>query len=187
MPNKKILYGFLLIVLIGAIFSASTYLQSIFLGLTDVLADFVSRHGFWGALAFVGLAAVSALLGAFSSVPLVPSAVLIWGIPETLVMLLSGWIVGNCLSFGVGRFFGYPLVRKIVGQERLSAWVAKLEARLSFWLLLIFRITTPSETGYVFGILKYDFWKYLLLTVISEIPIALLAVFGSELLIDAIK
>ncbi|MBI4049926.1 MAG: VTT domain-containing protein [Candidatus Doudnabacteria bacterium] len=185
--KRRILYLVLLIGFLAAIFSASTYLQDVFFRFTDVLARFVAAHGFWGVLIFVGLAALSAMLGAVSSIPLVPSAVLIWGIPQTLALLLSGWVIGNVFSFGVGRRFGYPLVQRVVGRQRLSAWLSSLESRLSFFVLLLFRLTTPSETGYVFGILKYNFWKYLLITMLSEIPIALIAVYGSEVFIDVLR
>jgi len=69
-----------------------------------------------------------------------------------------------------------------VGHKKLDDWLAALQPRLSFPLLLLFRLATPSETGYVFGLLKYDFRKYLLLSFLAELPFAFIIVFASDAL-----
>ncbi|KKW28696.1 MAG: hypothetical protein UY73_C0037G0003 [Parcubacteria group bacterium GW2011_GWA2_52_8] len=180
--NKKIFYLFLLLVLVGTIFGGSAYLQTVFSQLTDSIDAYVSRHFFLGAIIFTGLAAFSVLLGPFTSAPLIPFAVVIWHIPLTLAMLMAGWLLGNTGAFWIGRYLGHPLVAKIVGHKKLDDWLAALQPRLSFPLLLLFRLATPSETGYVFGLLKYDFRKYLLLSFLAELPFAFIIVFASDAL-----
>ena len=180
--NKKIFYLFLLLVLVGTIFGGSAYLQTVFSQLTDSIDAYVSRHFFLGAIIFTGLAAFSVLLGPFTSAPLIPFAVVISHIPLTLAMLMAGWLLGNPGAFWIGRYLGHPLVAKILGHKKLDDWLKELEPRLNFFLLLLFRMATPSETGYVFGLLKYNFRKYLLLSLIAELPFAFIIVFASDAL-----
>jgi len=68
----------------------------------------------------------------------------------------------------------------IVGRQKIEKWILKLESRMTFLLLLLFRLATPSETGYLFGIFRYNFWKYLLITFLSELPITFLIVYTSD-------
>ena len=55
---------------------------------------------------------------------------------------------------------------------------------MTFPLLLLFRLAMPSETGYVFGLFRYDFCRYLLITFLAELPFAILIVYGSDAFIQ---
>src|SRR3990167_19203 len=131
--NKKIFYLFLLLVLVGTIFGASAYLQTVFSQLTGTIDAYVSHHFFLGSVIFMGLAALSVLLGPFTSAPLIPFAVVIWGIPLTLTMLLGGWLLGNAGAFWIGRYLGHPLVAKILGHKKLRGWAKGSEAATQFF------------------------------------------------------
>jgi uncharacterized membrane protein YdjX (TVP38/TMEM64 family) len=64
------------------------------------------------------------------------------------------------------------LVSTFIPHEKIDKWSKQLERKVSIFLVLAFRIMTPSETGYIFGILKYPFFIYVLITFLSEIPFA---------------
>ncbi len=98
----------------------------------------------------------------------------------TLLLLLLGWLAGGCGAYVIGRYAGQLLVGKIVGQRRLEKWIAELKPRMTFPLLLLFRLAMPSETGYVFGLLSYHFGRYLLITFLAELPFALLTVYAGD-------
>jgi uncharacterized membrane protein YdjX (TVP38/TMEM64 family) len=125
-----------------------------------------------GAATFVMLAAFSAMISPFSSVPLVPIAIVIWGPFLTSFMLLAGWLIGGVFSYAIGWKFGYALVSSFIPHEKIDKWSKQLERKVSIFLVLVFRIMTPSETGYIFGILRYPFLTYTLITLLSEIPFA---------------
>lgn len=118
---KKIFYLFLLILLVAALYSFSAYFQTVFARFTGVLANYVNHHFLLDAGVFIGLAGLSVLLGPFTSVPLVPSAVLIWRVPKTMLMLMVGWMLGSTFAFFIGWFLGYPLVKKLSGGKN---WMA---------------------------------------------------------------
>lgn len=183
--RKKTIFIFILVLFVAFLFGSSVYLRGALSDLTAVFEGFVERYPFFAPVAFVLLAAVSMLLGMFSSVPLVPLVVMTWGEAATLLLLLLGWLLGGCVSYAIGRYAGYPLVSKIAGRQRLEGWTLKLKPRMTFLLLFLFRLATPSETGYVFGIFRYDFWRYLLITFLAELPFALLVVYASGAFIEA--
>lgn len=178
--NKKTLFIFLLVLFVAFLFGSSAYLQEALSGLTAIFDEFVQQHPVFGPAAFFLLTAVSILLGPFSSLPIIPLAIAAWKVVPTLSLLLLGWLAGGCGAYAVGRYAGQPLVGKIVGRQRLEEWMAKLRPRMTFPLLLLFRLAMPSETGYVFGLLGYDFGRYLLITFLAELPFALLAVYAGD-------
>jgi len=137
-----------------------------------------------GAATFILLAALSAMLSPFSSIPVVPIALVIWGPLLTSLMLLAGWLIGGIMAYGIGWKFGYPLVSAFIPHEKIDKWSKQLERKVSIFLVLAFRIMTPSETGYIFGILKYPFWTFILVTVLSEIPFAFAISYAGSAILD---
>ena len=126
------------------------------------------------------LSALSAMLSPFSSVPLVPSAIAVWGTGLTLVFLIGGWLLGGGVAYVIGKWFGYPVVTALISPKTVDRWIGEVESKLHFLLILLFRIATPSETGYIFGIMRYNFGKYLLATLISELPYGLVIVYAGQ-------
>lgn len=178
--HKHALYFVLFLTVIFVVFGSSLAFQQVFYSLTETLKSYVTAHEFLGQLVFVVFSSLSVLLGPFTSVPLVPSAVVIWGPLHTFALLITGWLLGNSLAYFGGKYLGKYLVSKILGQQKLNSWVQVLEKRLNFFHLLLFRVATPSETGYIFGILNYSFKKYLALTLIAELPFAYITVYASQ-------
>ena len=182
---RKTIYVLLLALLIVALFGSSVFLQDILQEFTATLTQFESQNPFLSAVIFIGLAIFSILLGPFTSIPLVPPAIVIWGVPTTLFFLVGGWLIGNSLAYFIGRSYGLTLVSKIVGEKKIDDWMNKIQGYLNFWLLLLFRFSTPSETGYAFGLIRYDFAKYILISFLAELPYGLLAVYASEALVSS--
>lgn len=179
MINRKTVYIILLALLVAVFVGLSLSLRSILFAGIDALAEFIAAHKFWGAVWFVAFAGMSVLLGPFTSSPLIPSAVAVWGNVQTLLFLFVGWLLGNSLAYLIGYRFGYPIVSKIVKKSSLDKWIEYASDKIPFSFAVLFRLATPSETGYVFGLLKYNFEKYLVATAIAEAPFAIFAVYAS--------
>ena len=131
----------------------------------------VGVAGGWGRAAFVALGALSAMLAFFSSAALVPLAVHVWGLAETMLLLWVGWTLGGAVAYAVGRFAGRPVVRRIAAAgtlERYEGWVSR---RSAFGLVLLFQLALPSEIpGYVLGVVRYRFGRFLVALAIAEAP-----------------
>lgn len=183
--SKKRIFSILLIVILFTLFAFSAIFQDMFFRITGRLEAYEHLHPSLGPLVFIGLAMVSALLSPFSSTPLVPSAVVIWGAEKTAILLFIGWILGSIFSYGIGYYLGYPVVKKIASKKSLDKWVEILSNKVDVATALLFRLATPSETGYVFGTLKYNFFKYFFITFLAELPFVYIAVYLSEAFINA--
>lgn len=132
---------------------------------------------------FFGFAALSVLAGPFTSAPMVPVAVLLWGNWITFGLLFSGWVTGGIVAYGIGRFIGRSVVGRIVSREKADLWREFVSERVTFVWALLFRFAMPAETGYVFGLAHYRFFAYLGITVLAEAPVAAVLVWSSDALV----
>lgn len=179
--KEKIPTIFLILVII-ALFWYSSELQALFHLVVLYIETYTIEFPLLAYALFFGLAVVSTLVSPFSSVALVPFAIELWGTLTTLILLLMGWIVGGMIAYYLGKHVAYKILR-IILPSSFEFYSRQVSKKTKFWMALLFRAATPSEIGYLFGIIKYDFSKYLLATIISEIPYAILAVYVSNALI----
>lgn len=171
----------ILVILVAAtlLFGASQSFQAGFVSVSAEVNAYIAAHAVGGAVIFVSFAALSAILSPFSSVPMVPFAVLAWGETLAFALLLLGWFLGGMLSYAVGRYSLHVLFHRLLPIRKIEAYQQKLSERSEFILVALFRLALPAEvTGLVLGSLRYDFLKYLAATLISEIPFALVTVYA---------
>lgn len=176
----------LLVALVAALLLASsTTLQRLLVGGIERPAELLAAHPVLGGSAFVLLAATSAMLSLFSSVPLVPFAIAAWGEALTVVLLFTGWMLGGMASYLVGATLHHRIERSNV-YARVSHYRERLRHHgAEFSVVLLFRLAMPAEIpGYVLGMLRYDLRRYLSATALAELPMALGTVYAGRLLIE---
>lgn len=138
----------------------------------------IDRHPLFGILAFVGLAALSAMLAFFSSAVAVPVGVAAWGEATTLVLLWTGWLIGGVASYAIGRFLGRRVVTWLLPEDRLRRYEGKVTHNATFPMLLLFQMALPSEIpGYLLGIVRCRFSVYVGALALAELPFAVGAVY----------
>jgi len=144
----------------------------------------IAEHPFWGAWLFVLLSALSAMLAFFSSVVLVPVAVQAWGKLACAFLLWLGWILGGACAYGIARFWGRRVVRRLISARGLARYEERISQHTPFGLVLLFQLAVPSEIpGYVLGLARYGLRRYLLILGLAELPYAVgTAWFGEGLL-----
>jgi uncharacterized membrane protein YdjX (TVP38/TMEM64 family) len=167
-------------VLLAISLAALASSRAVHAALIEVLAAsnaIIATHPVLGAMLFVALAALSAML-AFASVgPILPVAVYSWGESLSILLLWIGWILGGALSFMVGRYLGRPVVRWLTAEALLNRVEKHLGPTTPFSLVLLFQFALPSEIpGYVLGLVRYSFIKYLLALGLVELLYAVLMV-----------
>jgi uncharacterized membrane protein YdjX (TVP38/TMEM64 family) len=155
------------------------------LGSTSVLHEGLSRlftavqaqvatHPIQGAVLFVLSAALGAMLAFVSSAVLVPVAIYAWGEETTFLLLWSGWLAGGMASYGIGRFLGRPILKRLTAVDQIEVYERRIGARASFPLVLLFQLAMPSEIpGYVLGLLRYPLVRYLAILALAEFPYAI--------------
>jgi uncharacterized membrane protein YdjX (TVP38/TMEM64 family) len=179
-------FGILVAVLVVAVALASSdagrdLVRSIF-----TLADgLIAAHPHAGVIVFVVLAALSAMLAFLSSAVLLPVAIHVWGDRTTFGLLWLGWLLGGVASYTIGRYLGRSAVQWIVPVQRLRHYERQLAGEATFGRVLLFHLLVPSEIpGYVLGLLRYPFCRYIAILAIAEIPFALGAVYLGSSFVD---
>ncbi len=185
LSRKQVAYIFIALVVTIILIGFFDTLQRALFGFTGLLEGYVENHTVLGPIFFILFAAGSVLLGPVTSSPLVPSAVIIWGTETVFVYLLLGWLIGNVLAYAIGYYFGFTFIRKIVSPEDLMQWEIIIKKHITWPYALLFRIATPSETGYIFGTVRYDFIMYLFVTLLAEFPFAYILIYSGKALIEA--
>lgn len=141
------------------------------------LQSYSVTHPYLAMALFSSFAFLSVLLGPLSSAPVVPVAIVLWGKIIALCLMLVGWVSGAAVSYFIGEHAGYPIVARLLSKRRLDEWLRRVSREATFFLALMFRLALPAETGYVFGLIRYPFLKFLLITLVVEIPTGLGLIF----------
>jgi uncharacterized membrane protein YdjX (TVP38/TMEM64 family) len=157
--------------------------------LLDVLAtsrDVIVRHPVQGALLFVLLAAISAMLAFVSVGIVVPVAVVAWGKPLSLLLLWAGWMLGGALAYGSARVLGRPFVRWLTSETTLQRFDRRFGPETRFSHILLLQLALPSEIpGYLLGLAGYPFRKYFVALALAELPYVAATVYLSAGFVNA--
>jgi uncharacterized membrane protein YdjX (TVP38/TMEM64 family) len=126
-----------------------------------------------GAVLFVVLAALSAMLVFFSGLLLVPIGIQVWGPAGSFVLLWAGWFLGGVITYSIGRRFGRPAVLRMLSEEKMTRYENRVPATSSFVAATLTQLVLPSDiSGYFFGMLGYRARIYLGSLALAELPYA---------------
>lgn len=138
----------------------------------------IAQHPVLGALIFMGLAALSAMLVFFSGVLLVPIGVQTWGEMGCFLLLWSGWCMGGLVTYAIGRRLKRPAVQRMLRVGMMDRYEHRIPEGGSFVTAVLVQLAVPSDvSGYFFGLLGYPLQVYLGALMLTEIPYALGTVF----------
>lgn len=133
----------------------------------------IQEHPFLGAVLFVMLSALAAMLAFFSSAVLVPAAVYAWGPVVCAALLWAGWMLGGLTSYALAYRFGAPVMRWLVPGKSIERYQARIREHASFGFILLFQLALPSEIpGLVLGLARFPMEKYLIALALAELPYA---------------
>jgi len=141
----------------------------------------IAGHPYLGAVAFVLLAAISAVLAFFSSALLLPVAVFTWGSTVTFVLLWLGWLLGGIGTYALGRGLRRPLAKAQKSSSQLDFYLQRIPGEATFALVLLLYLALPSEIpGYVCGYLGVRMRTFFAALAVAELPYAVGAVLLAE-------
>ena len=186
--GEKHLIAFAVIAVFALLFWSSYALQNYIFGAIGVLEKYINHYPLIGLLIFIGLAALSAVISPFTSAPLIPAAIIIFGKLITFLSLWFGWILGGFFSYLLGLYAARPMAIRLLSDEKIEEYQKKLSRKTNFPLILFFRMSVPAEIpGPVLGALKYSPIKFLLATAIAELPYAVATIYAGNALIAGQK
>lgn len=171
--------GILILVLFatGLLTLSDTVHQQIAAGIATV-EPVIAQHRVLGALIFMGLAALSAMLVFFSGVLLVPVGVQTWGELGCFFLLWSGWCLGGLATYAIGHRLKRPAVQRMLSEGMINRYESRIPAGGSFLTAVLVQLAVPSDVaGYFFGLLGYPLRVYFGALMLAELPYALGTVF----------
>jgi uncharacterized membrane protein YdjX (TVP38/TMEM64 family) len=164
-----------------ALVGTSDDLHGALVGVLDASSKLIAERPVLGAVLFVALSALSAMLAFVSSAVLVPVALYAWGETVCALLLWLGWILGGAMAYTLGRWLGRPVVRWLLPTETLARYEDRLSAETPFGLIVLMQLALPSEVpGYLLGLVRYPFWRYLLALALAELPYVIGTVYLGE-------
>lgn len=182
---KRLIVTATIIVLALALFLVSKKISTAFYGAIFWIESVISAQPLLGSLIFFVLSALSAILAFASTVPLLPSAILVWGMPLTFFLLLGGWIAGTILTYWIGLRLARPTMTLFVAEEKLSRYEHIISKEAKFWVILLFCLAVPSEIpGFILGAMRYDFAKFISAVLIAETVYALGSILIAQNILD---
>lgn len=175
--------GLLLVGGLIAAIAGSDVLHEPLARLLAVTERMIAASPIAGAGLFILFAALSGVLAFFSSAVIVPVAVHAWGPVRCALLLWLGWILGGACTYAIGRFLGRPVVGRLASRDLLDRYERKLGRDAPFGLVVLFQLAMPSEVpGYLLGLARYSFVRYIAVVAAGELPYAL----GTVLLGDSL-
>jgi membrane protein YqaA with SNARE-associated domain len=97
----------------------------------------IQQHAVAGAIVFISLAALSAIVFFFLTAVITPLAVDAFGPIPALLMLCLGWVLGGTTAYAIGRHFGRRVVSWFVNPVRLSDYEHRAKRLASFGHILL--------------------------------------------------
>ena len=178
----------LLIVLLAAglaFVASSARLHEWLIGFLPAAEAIVGERPLLGASIFVLYAALSAMLAFVTSAVIVPVTVYVWGKASSVLILWVGWILGGVFAYALSRYSGRAVVNALGSGPALARYERRISNRASFGLVLLFQLGVPSEMpGYLLGLMRYPFWKYLAALALAELPYAVATVYAGSSFIE---
>jgi uncharacterized membrane protein YdjX (TVP38/TMEM64 family) len=170
---KRVVGLGLLLLAVGALASSDS-LHAFVLRVIEPAERIIVEHPVLGATLFIVFSALSAMVAFFSTAVITPVAVETWGAGPSIALLWIGWMLGGICAYGIGRTLGRPVVRALTSSDALERFENHISSRAPFGLVLLFQLAMPSEVpGYVLGVARYRFLKYVLILGIVELPFSI--------------
>ena len=156
-----------------AAIATSDAAYDLLMGLLAVTQRVIAANPLAGAALFTLFAALSGMLAFFSSAVIVPVAVNAWGPARSAALLWIGWILGGACAYAIGRVLGRPMVNRLA-RDKLARYEQKIGREAPFGLVVLFQLALPSEVpGYVLGLVRYSFLRYIIVVALGELPYAI--------------
>jgi uncharacterized membrane protein YdjX (TVP38/TMEM64 family) len=178
-PTAKRRAAILVLIVLALVLAASSdILHTWLVGLLGKMEPIIRHRPVLGVAVFILFAAASAMLAFVSSAVIVPVGVYVWGNAVSMLLLWTGWIIGGVCSYTLSRYLGRRAVKAISSGAALARYEKFISQRAPFALVMLFQLAMPSEVpGYLLGLVRYRFWKYLIILALSELPFAVATVY----------
>lgn len=146
-------------------------------------------HGFgpWAPAVYFVTVAAQVVVAPIPGSVLPPVGSAAFGPVNALLLTVAGTMVGSAIMFALARWFGRPLVARLVGQKSLDRYAGIVADRGGLWLFLIFLLPLLPDDAVcaVAGLSSISFGRFLLLSTLGRLPGTVVAVYAFSGLLAA--
>lgn len=158
--------------------------QVLISGDRDQINQWVEQLGFWGPLAIILGLVIQMFMLVVPTLVLMIVAVLAYGPWMGGFYALTGILLASATAYYIGFAGSNVFLNKLMGKktrDRLTGYTDKF----GVWLVFIARIhpmLSNDTVSFVMGIVRLNFWKFMLATIAATLPmLALIGYLGSDM------
>jgi uncharacterized membrane protein YdjX (TVP38/TMEM64 family) len=147
---------------------------------TSSLQEFVEGFGSWSLLVFLGIQATQVVAGPVPAGPVIVAGSALFGCWEGLALSMAGIMAGSVLAFLLGRRFGLPLLRRLVGEELVAKHRPAPGNSDGWWLLMVLLMPIPAggdAACALAGLSSISLRRFILMVSVGRLPGTALAAF----------
>lgn len=140
---------------------------------------FVNYFGVLAPVVYIMTYTATIVFSPLAGLPFIFAGLILFGLKRMLIYYPIALLLGASINFYIGRKFGRPLIRKIVGKKGIE----KIDefAEITGWqALLIIRLFVSSFFDYIsyaIGLTSIKFRTYFLITLFASVPMSLLSLY----------
>ena len=132
----------------------------------------VASFGPWGPLVSVALNVAQVLLAPIPGQFVGITNGYLYGIGLGTLYSMAGLLLGTTLAMALGRWFGRPLVERLVKPEALARWdrVADRQGPLFFFLVFLFPFVPDDISCFLIGLSPLSIPRMVVLATLGRLP-----------------
>ncbi len=143
------------------------------------IKSYIESKGRWGVLIYIALQILQIVIAVIPGEPIQIAGGYIYGTFKGFLYAEIGIMAGSAIAFFIARKFGIPIVKLLVGEQKLMHYKEKLESKkglaITFILCLIPGI--PKDVlVYASGLTPISYRLFFFLYFIARLP----AIFGAS-------
>ncbi|MDY7077584.1 MAG: VTT domain-containing protein [Chloroflexota bacterium] len=144
----------------------------VFFGDPARIREWVLGFGPWGPLISVALNTAQVLLAPIPGQFVGLANGYLYGVGMGTLYSMVGLLLGTMLAMGLGRWFGRPLVERLVNPETLARWdrIADRQGLLFFFLVFLFPLVPDDVACFLFGLSPLSIPRMLFLAMLGRLP-----------------
>ncbi|MBN1177882.1 MAG: TVP38/TMEM64 family protein [Anaerolineae bacterium] len=138
----------------------------------EAVQTWVAGFGAWGPLVSILLNAAQVLLAPIPGQAVGVTNGYLYGVARGTAYSALGVMLGSVVAMALGRWFGRPLVVRLVAAERLAAWdrIAQRQGAAFFFLVFLFPFLPDDVTCFVIGMSALPIPWMMLLSTLGRLP-----------------
>lgn len=180
LSHKDITLLFFSFIFISMLFATTSFVAKEY---ENELKSLVQHDQILGMFIYVFLNTLSVVIAPLSTLPLIPLASTIWGWAISGILSVIGWLLGAEIAFLLARYFGKPLIQKIISIQKIEEFEKQIPEKNLFFTVVFLRMFVSVDLlSYALGIFSnMKNTQYIFATLLGILPSAFIYAYTGTL------